>query len=177
MSLADNRNRVILKINGQEYPIVGNESKEYLIRIGTFVDEKMQDVAKNNRQLSLSMVAVLTSINIADLYLKKEREKATSKEEPPLKNDDILHVQKELHQKNQSLNQEKEHSKALQNKLTLMRKKEEDTKKEVQEMQGKLTEKEDQLTKANEVIKELQDQLYESQLQVAELQKNKKTQI
>ena len=64
------RNRVLVKINGQEYPIVGAEPKEYLLKVSSFVDDKMGVIAKSNENLSTSMIAVLTSINIADQYLK-----------------------------------------------------------------------------------------------------------
>lgn len=172
--MADNKNRVIMKINGQEYPIAGRETKEYLIRIGTFVDEKMQEIARHHRELSLSMVAVLTSINIADLYLKLEQEKASLKEKRPLENDDILEMKKELNQKNKSLSQEKEHSRNLQQKLNDIRKEQDQNQAELKKLHKNMEDKNQELKKANEVIKELQDQLYESQLQVVELQQKNK---
>jgi len=172
--LAEKKNRVIMKINGQEYPIAGNETKEYLIRIGTFVDDKMQEIARHNRQLSLSMVAVLTSINIADLYLKSQQENASLQEKRPLKNEDLLQMKNELEKKSQSLNQEKEHTRNLQQKLNEVRKEDERKEDDLKKIQENLSKKDQELNKANTIIKELQDQLYESQLQVVELQQKDK---
>ncbi len=172
--MAEKKNRVIMKINGQEYPIAANESKEYLIRIGTFVDDKMQEIAMYNRQLSLSMVAVLTSINIADLYLKLQQENTSLNEQKPLKNEDVHQMKSDLEKKSQSLSQEKEHSRNLQQKLSEARKEHERTQGEMKKLQENLNKKDQELSKANDVIKELQDQLYESQLQVVELQQSDK---
>ncbi len=172
--MAEKKNRVIMKINGQEYPIAANESKEYLIRIGTFVDDKMQEIAVHNRQLSLSMVAVLTSINIADLYLKSQQENTPLNEQKPLKNEDVHQMKSDLEKKSQSLSQEKEHSRNLQQKLSEARKENERKQGEMKKLQENLNKKDQELNKANGVIKELQDQLYESQLQVVELQQSDK---
>lgn len=174
MSLTEKKNRVIMRINGQEYPIAGNETKEYLIRIGTFVDEKMQEVAKHNRQLSLSMAAVLTSINIADLYLKSQQENASLQKEKPLKNEDLFHVKNELEKKNKTLSQEKEHSRHLQQKLNEIRKENESKQVELKNLHEAFNKKDQELKKAKDVIEELQNQLYESQMQVVELQQKDK---
>lgn len=64
------KNKVIVKIHGQEYSVVGAEPKEYLLKVSSFVDDKMETIAKANTKLSTSMIAVLTCINIADQYLK-----------------------------------------------------------------------------------------------------------
>ena len=96
------RNRVLVKINGQEYPIVGAEPKEYLLKVSSFVDDKMGVIAKSNENLSTSMIAVLTSINIADQYLKtkanfdelkKELEQSRLKIAELEKNIKTLHIQ------------------------------------------------------------------------------------
>src|SRR5690606_2011717 len=68
--MMNQKNKVLVKINGQEYPIVGAEPKEYLLKVGSFVDDKMEAIAKANKKLSTSMIAVLTCINITDQYLK-----------------------------------------------------------------------------------------------------------
>ena len=67
-------NKVMVKINGQEYSMVGKESKDYLLRVGNYVDEKMEEVTKSNTKLSTAMAAVLTSLNIADELFKISQE-------------------------------------------------------------------------------------------------------
>ena len=43
------KNRVVVKINGQEYPIVGTEPKEYLLKVSSFVDDKMGTITESNK--------------------------------------------------------------------------------------------------------------------------------
>ncbi|KXG74384.1 cell division protein ZapA [Thermotalea metallivorans] len=65
-----NRNKVVVRIYGQEYTMVGSEPREYMQKVANYVDDKMVDIAKKNKKLSTAMIAVLTSLNIADEYFK-----------------------------------------------------------------------------------------------------------
>ncbi|SKC43607.1 cell division protein ZapA [Maledivibacter halophilus] len=65
-----NKNKVIVKILGQEYTIVGDESREFMQRVSNYVDDKMLEIAEKNKKFSTAMVAVLTAINIGDEYFK-----------------------------------------------------------------------------------------------------------
>ena len=69
-----NKNKVIVRIMGQEYTMVGIESREYMQRIANYVDDKMMDIAKNTKKLSTAMVAVLTALNIGDEYFKLKKQ-------------------------------------------------------------------------------------------------------
>ena len=64
------KNRVIVKILGQEYTIVGDEPREFMQRVSNYVDDKMNEIAEKNKKFSTAMVAVLTAINIGDEYFK-----------------------------------------------------------------------------------------------------------
>jgi cell division protein ZapA len=66
------RNKVEVNIAGKEYTLVGIESDEYIRRIGAFVDEKMKEIQESNINLSTSMAAVLTSVNLADELIKSK---------------------------------------------------------------------------------------------------------
>lgn len=65
-----NKNRVIVKIFGQEYTIVGDEPREFMQRVSNYVDDKMNEIADKNKKFSTAMIAVLTAINIGDEYFK-----------------------------------------------------------------------------------------------------------
>lgn len=65
-----NKNRVIVKILGQEYTIVGDEPREFMQRVSNYVDDKMNEIAEKNKKFSTAMIAVLTAINIGDEYFK-----------------------------------------------------------------------------------------------------------
>ena len=59
-----------VKICGKEYTIVSAESPEYMHKVASYIDKKMTDILSSNPNLSSSMAAVLTAINIGDDYFK-----------------------------------------------------------------------------------------------------------
>lgn len=161
------KNKVLIKINGQEYPIMGAEPKEYLLKVGNYVDEKMEEVAAGNKRLSTSMIAVLTSINIADQYLKLKDayEKLQSQQEAPLNE---LERIKEEHEKVLKLLAAKEaaiHSlEAEKEKQGTYRA----NQQEIEEIKAQLNQKNEDLKKAEEMINDLQNKLFESQIKLVE---------
>lgn len=75
------RNKVEIRIAGKDYKLVGVDSDEYMQRIGLYVDKKMNEILKRSNNLSTSMAAVLTSLNIAEEYIRtKESEESLKKE-------------------------------------------------------------------------------------------------
>lgn len=60
------KNKVTVRIAGNEYVISGAESPEYIQKIALFVDRRVQEITRKNHLLSTSMASVLTSINLAD---------------------------------------------------------------------------------------------------------------
>ena len=69
------RNKLEVRIGGKEYTIVSGETEEYMHKVATYVDKKLNVVADLDSRMSTAMVAVLTAINIADEYMKlKESE-------------------------------------------------------------------------------------------------------
>ena len=70
----DDKVTVRVNICGTEYPIQAEEEAEYIQRIAAYVDERMREVPVSVTMQSLTSVAVLTAIRIAD-ELHKEREK------------------------------------------------------------------------------------------------------
>ncbi len=60
------KNKVTVRIAGNEYVITGSESPEYIQKIALFVDRKVLEITRRNHLLSTSMASVLTAINMAD---------------------------------------------------------------------------------------------------------------
>lgn len=168
----ENKNKVIVKINGQDYPIMGSESKEYLLRVGNFVDEKMELIAKNNSRLSTSMIAVLTSVNIADQFLKLQNHLDTVQKEhiDPINkleefkgNYDML--VKELEEKKEGLQffqKQAEELMAYKEKAEI----------ENTELKEKLQTTEEDLANAENIINDLQNKLFENQIKLVQLRKD-----
>ncbi len=72
MSLEDN-NKVVVKIFGEDYPITGVSDPTHISRIATFVDNRMNDIARTSRVKSRDKVAILATLSIASqLHEKNE---------------------------------------------------------------------------------------------------------
>ena len=68
---------VQVDIFGSQYTIKkGSEDPEYIARVAAYVDQKMREINDRLPVASVSKVAVLTSLNLAD-ELFKEREGLT----------------------------------------------------------------------------------------------------
>lgn len=62
-------NHVVIKICGEEFPFVADESASYMERVGAYVNEKMQEVLDSSR-VGRADAAVLTAVNITDELFK-----------------------------------------------------------------------------------------------------------
>ena len=81
------KNKVIVRIGGREYAVRGTESEEYIHKVAIYVDKKMQEFSSKQPPLSISMLAILTAINLADEVIKQKDEiKRLQKELDQLKN-------------------------------------------------------------------------------------------
>ncbi len=65
-------NRLSVKLDGQEYTIVSENSREYMLEISDIVNNKLTDIKIQNNKLSTSMAALLVALNIADDLKKTE---------------------------------------------------------------------------------------------------------
>lgn len=75
------KNKVELRIAGKDYTIVGTEPEEYIQRVGHYIDKKMSEIMRVRSDLSTSLVAVLTAINVGDdLFKIRESEQSLKKE-------------------------------------------------------------------------------------------------
>lgn len=70
----DEKNKVSVRIYGQEYKISGNASKEYILNLANYVDTKIVEVANNMKQYTTPMLTVLAAVNITDEYFKLRHE-------------------------------------------------------------------------------------------------------
>ena len=66
--------KTTVRIGGKEYTMTGSDSEEYIHRVAIYVDRKMSQIEESNNNLSTTMLAVLTCLNIADELLKLREE-------------------------------------------------------------------------------------------------------
>lgn len=64
------KNKLTVKINGRDYTITSEESREYMLSVADLVDQKMKQVTHAAPGLSTSLAAVLAAINMADDYVR-----------------------------------------------------------------------------------------------------------
>ncbi len=68
------KQRITVTIYGQQYTIVGRESPSYVKDIAQYVDEKMKEIKRRSPYLDTTRLAVLTSVNVVDEYMKLLKE-------------------------------------------------------------------------------------------------------
>ena len=66
---------VTVTIFGQEYTLRGDADAEYVRKVARFVDERMQDVARNSSMATTAKVAILAAVNIADELFREQKQR------------------------------------------------------------------------------------------------------
>ncbi len=59
-------NKVSVKIYGQEYVISGEKNREQIVKVAAYVDNRMHEIASAATSCSVTDLAVLSAVNIAD---------------------------------------------------------------------------------------------------------------
>lgn len=163
--------KVEVLIDGRNFTIVGNEPRDYIRGIASYVDEKITEVTDKNDKLSGSMAATLAAINITDEYFKAKTELVKLKEEakePIEKYDELIEELENSKRKIEELNKKYEESKLHINNL-------EDEKEEndfkIKDNEKVLELKEKELKDNEDTIKRLQDKVFDSQVELIETKK------
>lgn len=97
------RNKVYVRIAGNEYILCGNEPADYIQKVALYVDKKTGEIMKANHTLSTSMASVLTAVNVTDEMFKTRDVKES--------------IQSELEQMRKSLQELKQEKEALTQQL------------------------------------------------------------
>jgi len=80
--LAEEKQKVNVRIFGEEYTLKGRANPEYMRELAHYVDAIMQEIKERNPKLTSTQVAVLAAVNIADLYFtSRYSEKGWGKKE------------------------------------------------------------------------------------------------
>src|SRR5438067_7309983 len=69
------KNVVQVEIFGHSYTIRGEADQDYILRVAAFVDRKMREITEKLPVASLSKVAILASLNIADELFKERAQR------------------------------------------------------------------------------------------------------
>jgi cell division protein ZapA len=71
----DAKNVVQVQIFGHSYTIRGEADEQYILGVAAYVDRKMREITEKLPVASLSKVAILASLNIADELFKERADK------------------------------------------------------------------------------------------------------
>ncbi|EYE89483.1 hypothetical protein Q428_02255 [Fervidicella metallireducens AeB] len=189
------KNKVIVRINGAEYTLTGDDSEDYLFSIANFVDKKVKEILTGNPKHSNTSAAVLTSLTITDELFRSRREIEVLKRslnEPEEKLRQMKAEYEKLQRAYENLNNE-------YIKISEMRKTETENLEEIKNQYNELyqnlqirNEEYEELLKENALLKEqnekvekevkehkdniayLKDQLLESQIELVRVKKDLK---
>lgn len=75
------KTKTVVSIGGKEYTICGTDSAEYIHRVALKVNGKLEELKRANPDLNNVQLAMLTSLNIADDYMKTHDELQNAKKE------------------------------------------------------------------------------------------------
>lgn len=64
-------NKVVVRILGEEYPIVGAADPAYISRVADLVDTRMQEIARQSRTQARDKIAILTAMSLASELLEQ----------------------------------------------------------------------------------------------------------
>lgn len=73
----DAKNVVQVQIFGHSYTIRGEADQDYITSVAAYVDRKMREITEKLPVASLSKVAILASLNIADELFKERAQHET----------------------------------------------------------------------------------------------------
>jgi cell division protein ZapA len=77
----DAKTPVQVQIFGHNYSIRGEADQAYILEVAAYVDRKMREITEKLPVASLSKVAILASLNIADeLFKERVRQQAQSQQ-------------------------------------------------------------------------------------------------
>ncbi|WP_303005468.1 cell division protein ZapA [Romboutsia ilealis] len=152
-------NKVIVKINGSEYPMVGPKSEEHMLRVARYVDQEIRKITTANPKLSTSSASILSAINIADVFFECCDE-----------NEELLKENEELNKKVGTGEEElKLEMKKLELSLQSKAKSEQDLKTKIDELNKLIEEQKSKISKLENDIQSKDKQIKEYKVEVDEL--------
>jgi cell division protein ZapA len=74
MKQKEKKNKLSVVIFDEEYVIKGEAEQEYIEKVASFVDKKMEQISHANSLLSPKQIAVLVSLNVTDELLRLRKD-------------------------------------------------------------------------------------------------------
>ena len=120
--MASSKNFTEVLIGGKVFTLSGFESEEYLQKVSTYLNHKIDECSSSEgyRKQSAETRSVLLALNIADDYFKARKQGGTLESDIEAKDKemyDLISVQIKLENADKALDKLKEENKELQMKI------------------------------------------------------------
>lgn len=66
------KNKVMVEILGENYPLRGDAEPERIMQVAAIVDTRMKEIARQHPKLPTAKIAVLTALNVAADLMRLE---------------------------------------------------------------------------------------------------------
>ena len=98
VNMFNKKNDTEVIINNKRYTLSGFESEEYLHKIASFINGKINDLKSQDayKTMDQEMKAVLLEINLADEYFKLKRQYDESEDDSDSKSNEIYSLKHEI---------------------------------------------------------------------------------
>ncbi|NBI05454.1 cell division protein ZapA [Senegalia massiliensis] len=165
------KRKVIVKINGQDYTVIGEESEEYINHIANYIDSKMKEIINKNNKFSQSMAAILTAFTITDEYYKVKLDLEDLKEEIKEPLEELDRVKSENSELNIEAKKLKSERDEVREELYNVKKQNDKNSTLAKDLKDSLQLKEKELEESEKMINGLQNKLFENQVELIKLKK------
>lgn len=165
------KNKINVLIDGRNFTIMGNGSKEYVYQLASHVDEKIKEMTDKNNKLSGSMAATLAAINIADDFYKTNIELKSLKSESKAPMEEYDSLIDELKEANLKIEKFKKDCNSYKDELLDAKRDNERLSKTNESYDQALELKEIELKDSQNMIKRLQDKIFDNQMELIEIKK------
>ena len=177
-------NKVMVRINGSEYPMVGEKPERHMLSVASYVDKELSKSMEKNPKLSTSVAAILTALNIADVFFEcSDSNEELIKENEELKQKvglsdgefklEIKKLQLMLQSREKEEQEYKDQIKALKNELESYKENNKDLehhKAEIEELKKQVELSEEKATIAEKLSSKFQNDAYKVQLEKIEIE-------
>lgn len=155
-------NKVMVRINGVEYPMVGEKSERHMLSVASFVDKELTKITEANPKLSTSMASILAAINIADIFFECSES-----------NEELIKENEELKKKvGLSDSESKIEIKKLQLLLQDKQKEENEYKSQIEEIKKVVESQKNNIVELEKAIQNSKEELENYKSKIEELKKD-----
>ena len=170
------KNKVTVKIYGQEYTFASTKSKERMVAIASHVDETIKGLIEQGVDGSVARLTMLAAINIAEQLFESRDSQASDEREKDELRKEISHFQQLWEEAKRSHLQYKDDAKelhdqkdALQEKLNAKTIEVDTLIRNADDRESAVRRLEDELEEANEKLKNVSDKSAEGSEMIREL--------